>query len=224
MWLLRCVDRQNRHARSRADCPWDARDLRRHLLVHLGTGVAPVGRPARTGAELSRIFDASDGEFLLVDLTIISRGALLILDEDNIRIEARVAGHWIPADACFHSPRSSPLTEWELTVLLPAGADVCRIHLARQFVHVRWQARLDERLHALSKWNMRGGRKPLGWLAQVRPTIDPYTRWIRSVNDPRFSEPNYRYRRSGEWQSITLESPLPPELIGKATRLDNRQP
>jgi hypothetical protein len=190
-----------------------------------------LGQPRRpsidlqwTGAELSRIFDASDGEFLLVDMTIVSRGALLILDDDNICIEAQVAGRWIPADALFHSPRRSPRTEWQLTVLMPAGADVSRIHLALQSVDVRWQARLDERLHALSSWSMRGSRKPLGWLAQVRPTIDPYTRWIRSANDPRLSEPNYRYRRSGEWRSMTLESPLPPELIGKATRLDNRHP
>jgi len=168
------------------------------LLVAVVVFANPLRRPPVfhvVGLEPAGVVDDSGVELALLTLSISNAEAFpnqpLFVRNAGVPLQVRIAGHWgevrwPQSEAKLANLTLSPLKAKSATLLVPAGAEACRISFkyAGAVTTSKWcLARLAERLPSF-----------------VRFRIPWFWNWVGFEH----------YRPSSNWRNCTLEAPLPP--------------
>ena len=89
----------------------------------------------------AEIADESGAEMSMVTLSISNRlrSVTLLLARDSARIEVNIAGTWVKVPGPFLPSQVRPKESKEELLIIPGGADRCRIRLQYTFVSLAWR-------------------------------------------------------------------------------------
>lgn len=87
--------------------------------------------------ETCDVWDEAGDQALLVTLSLSSQRRVSVVSETNAAFQARIANRWADVKEVLNPQTVGPGQEDQVTVLVPAGADACRMSL-----HYRYQLEL----------------------------------------------------------------------------------
>jgi hypothetical protein len=144
--------------------------------------------------EPAGVIDDAGLEMSLVTLAVSScaeavpsANHTLYLGNRRANVEAKVANRWVEVQDSFYLDRLAPGEESEVTLLLPAGTEICRLHLK----------------YALASWKWRLA----GLLARCGMRMSPkFYRWV-----------GWPEGRNPRWSVTSVELSLAPRSARQAS-------